>query len=199
MFLSSGGTIYGRAEQIPTPEDAATDPITAYGISKLTIEKYLALHEHLYRSDYRVLRVTNPYGPFQIALKNQGVIAALVARVMNGESMEIWGDGSVVRDFIYVDDVIDALEAAVHDRSSHRVFNIGSGEGHSLREIIDMVERLAGKKLDIAWKPGRPMDVPVSIAAIGRAKGALGWSPKTPLEAGLRETIAWWRERSRAG
>ena len=198
VFLSSGGTIYGRAEQIPTPEDAATDPITAYGISKLTIEKYLALHEHLYRSDYRVLRVTNPYGPFQTALKNQGVIAALIARAMSGESMEVWGDGSVVRDFIYIDDVIDGLEAALSDQSAERVFNIGSGQGHSLRDVIGMVERLADRKLNIAWKPERAMDVPVSTVSIDRARSVLGWTPKTSLEAGLQATIAWWRDRSPA-
>ncbi len=141
-------------QQIPTPETAPTDPITAYGISKLTIEKYLALHEHLYRSDYRVLRVTNPYGPFQTALKNQGVIAALISRAMSGESMEVWGDGSVVRDFIYIDDVIDALEAAMQDQSSHRVFNIGSGQGHSLREVIGMVERLAWQEAEHCLEAG---------------------------------------------
>ena len=196
IFLSSGGTIYGRTEQIPTPETAPTEPITAYGISKLTIEKYLALHEHLYRSDYRVLRVTNPYGPFQTALKNQGVIAALISRAMSGDSMEIWGDGSVIRDFIYIDDVIDALVRAMQDQSSHRIFNIGSSEGRSLREIIGMIEALTSKKLDIVWKPERPMDVPVSVVSVDRAKKVLHWVPKTPLESGLHQTIAWWQNRS---
>src|SRR5262245_28364270 len=98
MFISSGGTIYGRPQQIPTPETAPTNPITAYGISKLAIEKYLALYEHLHQLNYRVLRVSNPFGPFQVALKNQGIVAALVARGIQGESIEIWGDGSIVRD-----------------------------------------------------------------------------------------------------
>jgi UDP-glucose 4-epimerase len=199
IFLSSGGTIYGRAKEIPTPETAPTEPITAYGVTKLAIEKYFAIHEHLHGSEYRVLRVTNPYGPFQTALKNQGVVAALVSRIISGESMEVWGDGSVVRDFIFIGDVIDALLAAVHDESTHRIFNIGSGQGQSLREIIGAVERLSGQKLDIVWKPERRMDVPVSIVSIDRARDALGWAPKTPLETGLRETIAWWRERTRAG
>src|SRR3954451_24416183 len=136
VFVSSGGTIYGCPQQIPTPETAPTDPITAYGISKLAIEKYLALYEHLHQIDYRVLRVTNPFGPFQTAIKNQGVIASVIIHALRGEAIDIWGDGSVVRDFIFVEDVVDALVAAAHDRSTKRIFNIGSAKGHSLREVV---------------------------------------------------------------
>ena len=196
VFVSSGGTIYGTPAQVPTPETAPTEPITAYGISKLAIEKYLALHEYLYGLDYRVLRVTNPFGPFQVALKNQGIIAAILSRALNGESIDIWGDGSVVRDFIFVDDVIDALEAAAADRSSERIFNIGSGRGRSLREIIETIERLGGQKVNINWNPKRAVDVPMSTVAIDRARSTLGWTPKVEFETGLRETIGWWRERS---
>ena len=196
VFVSSGGTIYGRPEHVPTPEADPTNPITAYGIGKLSIEKYLALYEHLYHLDYRVLRVTNPYGPFQTTLKNQGIIAALIARALRGERVEIWGDGSVVRDFIYVDDLVDALVAAAEDRSAGRIFNIGSGVGRSLLEVIAATEKLLGTKLNIHWKQARPQDVPISIVAIDRAKAMLGWAPKTTFEAGLEETIKWWSARS---
>lgn len=195
VFVSSGGVLYGRVKQIPTPEDAPTEPITAHGISKLAIEKYLALYEHLYDLDYRVLRVGNPFGPFQVATKNQGIIAALIPRALARESTEIWGDGSVVRDYLFVDDVVDALEAAAVDRSDLRVFNIGSSRGRSLREIIAAIETQLGRKLEIVWKPGRPIDVPVSVLSIDRARSVLGWTPKTPFEQGLEQTIAWWRER----
>ena len=84
VFLSSGGTVYGRAAMVPTPETAPTEPIAAYGISKLMIEKYLALHEHLHKTDYRILRVTNPFGPFQSTIKNQGIVATLIARGLAG-------------------------------------------------------------------------------------------------------------------
>jgi UDP-glucose 4-epimerase len=103
-FVSFGGTVYGEAKELPTPETAPTDPITAYGISKLAIEKYLALYEHLYGLSFRVLRVANPFGPFQTATKNQGIIAALISRGLDNENIDIWGDGSVVRDFVFVDD-----------------------------------------------------------------------------------------------
>jgi UDP-glucose 4-epimerase len=196
VFVSSAGTIYGCPQEIPTPETAPTNPITAYGISKLAIEKYLALYEHLHGLDFRVLRVANPYGPFQVAHRNQGVIAAILSRALSGAKIEIWGDGSVVRDFVFVDDLSEALVAAAVDRSSQRIFNIGSGQGLSLRGIIGVIEEQLGTKLDIDWKPGRAVDVPVSIVSIERAERFLGWKPKTPFATGLERTIAWWRSRS---
>jgi UDP-glucose 4-epimerase len=197
VFLSSGGTVYGRSEVIPTPETAPTEPIGAYGISKLTIEKYLALHEHLHGIDYRILRVTNPFGPFQTASKQQGIIATLIARGLAGERIEMWGDGSAVRDFIYIDDVLDALELVSRDQSKFRIFNIGRGEGHSLREIVARIQNLLGKELKLDWKDGRPSDVPVSIVSNTRARDVLGWTPRTPLDEGLAKTIAWWRAGAR--
>jgi UDP-glucose 4-epimerase len=191
VFASSGGTVYGNARQIPTPETAPTDPICAYGISKLAIEKYLALFQHLHGLDFRVLRITNPFGPFQVALKNQGVIAALIARALRDETMEIWGDGSVVRDFIFVEDVVDAFLAAATDQGDKRIYNIGSGQGRSLCDIIAAIEHLMGMKLKLQWKPGRPLDVPVSVVATNRAANSLGWVPKTSFETGLKSTIEW--------
>ncbi len=195
VFVSSGGVIYGPTNLIPTPESAPTDPITAYGISKLAIEKYLALYHHLHGLEYRVLRVANPFGPFQVPRKNQGIVAVLISRALNGETTEIWGDGSVVRDYIFVEDVIDALEAAAVDVSDTRVFNVGTGQGRSLREVIDAIERQLGKKVQIEWRAARRIDVPISVISIKRAQEVFGWTPKTSFEEGLRQTIAWWRSR----
>ena len=191
VFASSGGTVYGKAQQIPTPETAPTDPICAYGISKLAIEKYLAVYEHLHGLEYRVVRIANPFGPFQLSLKNQGVIATLIARALRDEPMEIWGDGSVVRDFVYVEDVAQALIAAITHQGPDRIFNIGGGQGRNLHEIIAAIQTQMGRKLDLIWKPGRPLDAPVSILAINRAATALAWLPETSFEGGLERTIAW--------
>jgi UDP-glucose 4-epimerase len=196
VFVSSGGVIYGPAAQIPTPETAPTEPITAHGISKLAVEKYLALHEHLHGLDYRVLRVTNAFGPFQIPRKNQGLVAALISRALADERIEIWGDGSIVRDYVFVSDVIDALEAAAFDRGDARIFNIGTGQGRSVREVIATVERRLAKFLRIDWRPARPGDVPTSVVSIERARTLLGWTPKTSFEDGVKQTIAWWRSRA---
>lgn len=195
VFVSSGGTVYGLPQQIPTPETAPTDPITAYAISKLAVEKYLALYRHLHGLSFRVLRVANPFGPYQIPIKSQGVIAALVSRGLRGETIEIWGDGSVVRDFVFIDDVVDALIAAMRDDSSERMFNIGSGVGRSVRDVIASVETVLGKKLAVRWQHARPVDIPTSTLAIARAQRELGWQPKTKFEDGLAQTIEWWKRR----
>lgn len=192
VFVSSAGTIYGRSKQIPTPETAPLEPITAYGISNLAIEKNLALYEHRYGLDFRVLRVTNAFGPFQIAHKRQGLLAVLICQALRNEPIEIWGDGLIVRDFIFVDDVLDALEVVARDQSSARIFNIGSGQGRTIREAIAAVETLVGKKLNIHWKAHRSTDVPISVVSIERAKNILGWVPKTSFKNGLEQTVSWW-------
>ncbi len=194
IFSSSGGTIYGRPQQIPTPEFAPTEPICAYGISKLAVEKYLVLFEYLQSLDYRVLRIANPFGPYQIAWKGQGFVAAAVARALSGQPIEIWGDGSVVRDFVFIDDVIDAFEAAVRDTSDQRIFNIGTGEGKRLDDVLAAITRILDVELNIKRLPGRSLDTPVSVVAIDRARELLKWSPKTPFETGLAQTIEWTRQ-----
>jgi UDP-glucose 4-epimerase len=195
VFVSSGGTVYGRAAILPTPETAPTEPISVYGVAKLAIEKYLGLFEHRYRLEYRALRVANPFGPYQTARKAQGVIAALALKALRGEPIEIWGDGSVVRDFVYVDDVSEALRLAASDGGAHRVYNIGSGVGRSLREVIAAIEAILGRPLDLAFRPGRALDVPVSIVDVSRAREGLGWAPRTSFDEGLRRTIAWAKTR----
>jgi UDP-glucose 4-epimerase len=196
VFLSSGGTIYGRPIQIPTEETSPTEPITAYGISKLAIEKYLALYQQLYGLDYRILRVANPFGPFQVAVKRQGLIAEIISRAISRERIEVWGDGSVIRDFIFVDDVVDALEVAASDDGVERIFNIGSGAGRSVRDVLATIEHAVASKLDIAWKGERAVDVPVSILSVTRARDKLGWTPKTSFESGVTKTIAWWKDNA---
>jgi len=114
---------------------------------------------------------------------------------LRGETNEIWGDGSVIRDYIFIDDVVDALVAAASDQSEGRIFNVGSGVGRSVREIIAAIELALGKKLDIIWKPARAADVPASVVAIERARELMGWMPKTPLDGGLAQTVAWWRSK----
>lgn len=191
VFVSSGGTIYGIPNQVPTPEMAPANPITAYGISKLAIEKYLGLYEYLHGLEYRVLRVANPFGPYQTAQKNQGVIAAFVRRALASKPIEMWGDGSVTRDYIFVDDVIEALMLAATHEGAGRIFNIGSGYGHSLNDIVAALEGLLGVGVSVERRPGRPVDVPVSVLDTTFAASELGWRPSTVFEEGLQATLAW--------
>jgi UDP-glucose 4-epimerase len=188
IFSSSGGTVYGTPIQTPIPETHPTDPTCSYGIVKLAIEKYLALYRLLHGLEYRILRVANPYGPGQEANRAQGVVGTFLSRVVHDEPIEVWGDGSVVRDYLYISDTVSALMQAAQYRGTERIFNIGSGGGHSVREIIAAVEQVTGKKARASYTAARKFDVPVSVLDITRAKAELGWQPKIDLNEGLRLT-----------
>lgn len=191
VFISSGGTVYGIPTQVPTPEDAPTNPITAYGIAKLAIEKYLAVYQRQRGLDYRILRVANPFGPYQTAHKGQGIIAAAMSAVLHGTPLEIWGDGRVVRDYVYVADVVQAIIKAIGHEGPSRVFNVGSGRGHDLLQVVQTIEVLSGKSLRTRFRPARPADVPVSILDTSLAASELDWQPTTSFEEGLAMTIDW--------
>jgi UDP-glucose 4-epimerase len=190
IFISSGGTVYGIPRQVPITEEHPTNPICAYGIHKLAIEKYLHLTYHLRKLDYAVLRVSNPYGENQPVNRPQGVIANFVHKVVNHEPLEVWGDGSVVRDYIYIDDVIDAFLLVVGHQGPNRVFNIGSGIGYSLLDLISMFENLTEHRVEVRFREARGVDVSVNILDAGRAMAELNWSPTTDLETGMRRMLA---------
>ena len=183
--------MYGPCNRIPTPEDAPTNPITAYGVAKLAIEKYLGVYRHQRGLDYRVLRVANPYGPFQTTRKGQGVIAAVMASAIHGTPLTIWGDGRVVRDYVFVDDVIDSIEKAIAHTGDSRIFNIGSGHGRDVLEVVHTVEALTRKRLQLDFLPARPVDVPVSILDPSLAGHELDWQTRTSFEDGLAQTLDW--------
>ena len=193
IFTSSGGTVYGIPQTSPIHEDHPTEPHCAYGISKLSIEKYLHLYEFLHGIEYCILRIANPYGEGQSPFKKQGVIAVFLHKALTGQPLEIWGEGEVVRDYIYIGDVTDAFLAALHYAGDQRVFNIGSGEGHSLNDIMLTMEHVIGQPVAKRFIPGRGFDVPANVLAISRAHTHLGWQPATSLAAGIKKAMDWQR------
>lgn len=194
LFASSGGTIYGVPGTTPIPETHVTEPECSYGIGKLAIEKYLHLYRHLHGLDYRVLRLANPYGEGQRPGGAQGAVTVFLNKALRGETVEIWGDGSVVRDYIYVHDVSEAFLKALAHTGEVRIFNVGSGIGHSLNEILDTIEALLGNPVARSYTPARAFDVPVNVLDIRRARETLGWSPRTDLMEGMRQTLEWLRD-----
>jgi UDP-glucose 4-epimerase len=194
VFISSGGTVYGIPRAVPIPESAPTDPISAYGISKLTIEKYLALYRHLYGGDYSVLRVANTFGPYQSPVRGQGLVAALMHRIAQGQPVEIWGDGRIVRDYIYIDDAVEAVIAAAGYHGPHHVFNVGAGVGRSVLDVVtDIAEVLGRPNVVPIHKPGRATDVPINVLDITLIQRELGWSPRSNWTEALKLTADWIR------
>jgi len=193
VFVSSGGTVYGIPKTVPIREDHPTDPLCSYGITKLAIEKYLGLFRELHGLQCSVLRLANPFGERQRTHASQGAVAVFLAKALRGETIEIWGDGSVVRDYIHIDDVVSALLVALEKDTVEHVFNIGSGRGMSLNSVLDAIERVTGRKTLRQYLPGRPFDVPVSQLCIERARAELGWEPKVSFEDGVSRFADWIR------
>ena len=188
VFISTGGAVYGRPETLPIAEDSPTNPECSYGITKLTIEKYLALFKLLYDLDYVVLRPSNPYGERQNPESIQGAVSVFLGKVARGSTIEIWGDGEVVRDYIYISDLVEGIYRAGVTDSPSCIFNLGSGSGYSLNEIIKVIRRITGKEVKVEYVRKRVFDVPKIYLDISRAREELAWSPITTLDSGINKT-----------
>ena len=195
LFASSGGTVYGLEADEPLVEDSPTRPRNAYGVSKLAIEHYLRLIGVLRHMKTVSLRIANPYGEGQRSHRSQGVVAAAMQHSIEGTAMPIWGDGSVVRDFVYVGDVAEAFVAACGYEGPSTVINIGSGAGVTLLDIIRLVETATGRPIRLDFEPDRPIDVRRNVLDIRRAARHLSWTPKVSLESGIAATAGWWLRR----
>ncbi|WP_281826300.1 NAD-dependent epimerase/dehydratase family protein [Jannaschia rubra] len=195
VYLSSGGTVYGVPETDPVGEDHPLRPVTSYGIVKVAIEKYLHMDHRLHGLDYAVLRAANPYGPRQGRTGVQGIIGTLLWRLSRNAPIEVWGDGSVVRDYLHVRDMAALCVAALKGPTTG-VFNAGSGRGTSVAEILDIVARVTGRRLDPVRQPGRDFDVPRIVLDSGKARRTFGWQPEIALEDGIAETWDWVREQT---
>jgi UDP-glucose 4-epimerase len=193
VFPSSGGTVYGLPHTVPITEGHPTEPRTSYGIVKLAVEKYLGLFRHLHDLDYVVLRISNPYGPYQHPGGQQGAIAVFLHRLFTGQPITIWGDGSVVRDYLYITDLVDALLLAAGGETRGKVLNVGSGQGTSLNELIALIAEVTGEQPEVEYRPGRALDVPANVLDIGRVADELAWSPLTELVEGITPTWDWIR------
>lgn len=193
VFISSGGTVYGIPKYLPIDEQHPTDPLVSYGITKLAIEKYLHLFEHMHGIKAITLRVANPYGERQRVETAQGVVGAFLHYALKGLPIEIWGDGSVTRDYIHISDVAEAFVKALEYSGSKRTFNISSGSGTSLNELIVMLEKVLGKSIERRYLPARPFDVPVSVLSNELAQTELKWAPLTSMHDGLTRTADWMR------
>ena len=192
LFISSGGTVYGKGNP-PFSEEDPTWPISSYGLQKVAIEKLLNLYAHLYGLDYRIVRPSNPYGPYQNPFGGQGVIAAFVQAALTGEDLVLFGDGSVIRDFLYLDDLVDGLLKILHHEGPSRVFNFGSGYGTSILDVAKTVLSIIPSDSHIKFVNGRSVDVPESVLDMTRFKLEVGPMHQTSLEEGILRTADYQR------
>lgn len=194
VFVSSGGTVYGRNAICPISEETILNPINAYGLQKLTIEKLLYLYDYMYGLDYRVIRFANPYGPFQRPNGIQGVVTTFTYRAIKNERIFVYGDGSVVRDYIYISDAIEAMLNVANGAAPYKVFNIGCGYGTSINDVLDIIKNVVGRKLHIEYMPSRAVDVPENYLDISRYERYYGKLKCRSLESGIFKTARFLQE-----
>jgi UDP-glucose 4-epimerase len=190
IFISSGGTVYGNPEKLPISEKHSTEPTSSYGIIKLTIEKYLYLYKVLKGLDYKILRFANPYGERQNPFLTQGLVAHLLYKIKNGETLEVWGDGKVVRDYFYIKDGARSIYRSLKDSSANRIYNISSGKGLSINQILGRFRNILKLDFDVKYLPGRKFDVKANILDNRLAAKHLKWIPEYGFNEGLKNT---WR------
>lgn len=184
IFFSSGGTVYGNPSVTPVPESHPLLPVSSYGIVKAAIERYIATFSADGGIRPIVIRPSNPYGPRQSSARGQGVIAAFLECAADDQPVRIWGDGQTVRDYVHVDDVaafaVKALEADITG-----TFNVGSGSGTTLNELLDVIRRVTGRVIGVEYLPARGFDVRRVVLDISAAGRVVGWTPRRDLESGI--------------
>ncbi len=194
VFFSSGGTVYGLPHKLPIDEAHPVSPICSYGVVKAAIENYLGMFSHLHGLKTLILRPSNPFGPRQWHRRGQGVIATFLDRVLRDEPIVIWGDGSICRDYLYIDDLVRLCRLAI-ETEAEGVFNVGSGEGRTLNDIVSAMEFVTGKRARIEYAPARRFDVPEVVLDIAKARDTFGWKPEVDFMDGLERHCRWLRER----
>jgi UDP-glucose 4-epimerase len=191
IFISSGGTVYGLPLSLPITETHPTNPLVSYGITKLSIEKYLLHYNRFYDIKPTILRVANPFGERQRIETDQGAASVFIHRALRREPIDIWGDGTITRDYIYIENVADALSKAIHYQGDQFIFNISSGTGTSINELITNIEEITGNTIVRRYYPQRAFDVQTNVLDNSLAKNELSWRPQISLRDGLIKTAQW--------
>jgi UDP-glucose 4-epimerase len=196
IYISSGGAVYGEPQHLPVVEDHPIRPLSAYGVSKYSVEQYLGLYRHTSGLDYTILRYANVYGPRQNPRGEAGVVAIFSRQMLAGERPTIFGDGTKTRDYVHVDDIVRAnLLVTEGKTASGRVYNLGFGKEISDRRIFELVRSSAGVAIEPILATKRPGEIDRICLDPSRAKAELGWEPSIPIEEGIGLTVAYYRDR----
>jgi UDP-glucose 4-epimerase len=195
VFAGSGGTLYGVPDATPTREGHPQRPLSPYGVSKKAVGDYLHYYREIHGLEYSVLALANVFGPRQDPHGEAGVVAIFAGKLLAGERPTIYGDGEQTRDFVFVDDVVDAFARAA-DKGGGLIVNIGSGVETSVQQLFDLMARATGYPEPARYGPLRIGELNRSALDPGRAAIHLGWKPYTALEEGLERSIDWFRDHA---
>lgn len=191
IILSSGGTVYGNQERFPITETSETNPISPYGITKLAIEKYANMFTAIGDLPVVIMRPSNAYGPGQIPFRGQGFISTSIGSILKGEKIILFGKGETVRDYIFVDDLVDGIYHVIQKGKIAETYNIGSGIGFSNIEIVEMLKEIMDADIRIDFQEERSFDVRKNVLLGAKLNRDTGWGPITQLIDGLKITIDW--------
>ncbi|XOA42583.1 MAG: NAD-dependent epimerase/dehydratase family protein [Candidatus Nealsonbacteria bacterium] len=189
IFSSTGGAIYGDADVIPTPEDHPEIPLSPYGVSKLSFEKYLNYYHEMFRLPFVSLRYANVYGPRQ----KEGVIPVFCNQILGKEKVTINGDGKQTRDFVFVKDVVEANMVAMEKEGSG-IFNISTGKETDVNTVFSKIKNLMNSKCKAVYNPLKHKEQLRSCLDNKKAQNGLKWAPKYDFNRGLEKTVRWFEE-----
>jgi UDP-glucose 4-epimerase len=177
VFFSSGGTIYGHGGPGLIAESSKCEPINFYGHSKKAMEDFITFAGRNCGLKYLIIRPSNPYGRYQNPLRKQGFIAVALHNIMHDLPIEIWGDGSVVRDYIHIDDLTRAVSGLLQSGVSNEIFNIGSGRGHSINEVLSVLSEISGRRVEANYQAGRKVDVQSIVLDVSKLQSFIPYTP----------------------
>lgn len=193
FVFASSSSVYGAANQVPFHEnDDSLRPISPYAATKIAAEKLCYTYSHLYGLSVACLRFFTVYGPRQ---RPDLAIRKFMERIEAGKPITLFGDGSMGRDYTYVDDIVNGVVAALDDEAPFDIFNLGNSSPVPLLDMVRAIEAALGKEAQIDWQPEQPGDVPITFADISKARVRLGYAPATPFAEGLARQAAWLRSR----
>ncbi len=192
IYASTGGAIYGEPDYLPADENHPIHPNCAYGVSKHTVEHYLELFRTLYHLKYTIFRFPNVYGPRQDPNGEAGVVSIFIGRMLKGKTPFIFGDGTQLRDYLYVDDIVEAMMISLR-KGDNRIYNLGSVKGSSVNELFKKLRKIIGFKKGPNYSAPRLGEVNRIYLSAERAKKELSWQPEIELENGLAKTVSFFK------
>ncbi len=195
IFASSGGAIYGEDKALPVSEERSANPLSPYGISKLTVEKYLYYYKAVHGLEYTALRYANAYGPRQGTGGESGVVAILSDMLLNNKQFVINGDGGQTRDYVYASDIVNA-NVMVLEKTNYDVYNVGSGKETTVNEIFSKLNEIAGTSFKEVHGPAKKGEQRRSALNYNRIKNELGWEPAAGIDEGLKLTFEFFKHQA---